>query len=106
MRAAEQIARLSGEDITIGVSIDEQLMVRSNNLEKFHTFKRELERAFRDPAFRPPRAPRKPSLKQIEQQAGRPVASVTIAPDGSRTYSFGAATEATTDTNPWNKLYA
>jgi hypothetical protein len=49
------------------------------------------------------------TIRQIEKREGKPVASMTIAPDGSRTYSFGDTTQpasTTTDANPWDKLYA
>jgi hypothetical protein len=64
---------------------------------------RELERAFSQPAFRPPRALKRPSIKQVEQQAGKPVSAVTYAPDGSKTYKFGGEPgTAETEPNPFD----
>jgi hypothetical protein len=46
-----------------------------------------------------PKAKRRPTVKQIEKESGRTVACLTVAPDGSRTFTFGqpetAAKEAT-----------
>ena len=50
-----------------------------------------------------PRRPRRLSFRQAEKQAGRPVASVTDRPDGSRTYAFGQSTSAPdAEVNEWD----
>jgi hypothetical protein len=46
---------------------------------------------------RKPRRVRRPSFREVERQAGRPVTALTVARDGSCTYAFGqqeAAKEA------------
>jgi hypothetical protein len=46
---------------------------------------------------------RRPSFREIEQQAGRPVTALTLTRDGSRTYAFGqqeAAKEAAPTEDP------
>jgi hypothetical protein len=66
---------------------------------------RELDETLKTPsAARPPRLEarsarraRLPSVKRIERESGKTVTSITVAPDGSRTYAFGqpeAAKEA------------
>jgi hypothetical protein len=45
---------------------------------------------------------RKPSFREVERQAGRPVVAYTIAPDGSRTYAFGASA-SDADLNEWDR---
>jgi hypothetical protein len=42
---------------------------------------------------------RRPSFREIEQQAGRPVTALTVARDGSRTYALGQQ-EAAKETAP------
>jgi hypothetical protein len=50
-----------------------------------------------------PRRPRRLSFRQAETQAGRPVASVTDRPDGSRTYAFGQSTASPdAEVNEWD----
>ena len=52
-----------------------------------------------------PRRPRRLSLREAERQAGRPVASVTDRPDGSRTYAFGDKADADGEVNDWDIEY-
>jgi hypothetical protein len=55
--------------------------------------------------LRTPRRPRRLSLREAERQAGRPVASVTDRPDGSRTYAFGDTANAGCEVNDWDIEY-
>jgi hypothetical protein len=59
---------------------------------------------FRAPTQRrvKPRRPRRLSFRQAEKQAGRPIASVTDGPDGSRTYAFGQSTAPDAEMNEWD----
>ena len=55
--------------------------------------------------LRKSRRPRRLSLREAERQAGRPVASVTDRPDGSRTYAFGDKADADGEVNDWDIEY-
>ena len=49
------------------------------------------------------RRPRRLSFRQAEKQAGRPVASITDHPDGSRTFAFGQSTASDAEVNEWDR---
>jgi hypothetical protein len=77
----------------------------------------ELDERLKTPsAVRPPRLEarwarraRLPSVKRIERESGKTVASITVAPDGSRTYAFGqpeaAKEEAPAEEPPRTTLF-
>jgi hypothetical protein len=53
-------------------------------------------------AVRKPRV-RRPSFREVEKQAGRPITALTVARDGSRTYAFDQTTAASdADVNEWD----
>jgi hypothetical protein len=52
---------------------------------------------------------RRPTIKQIERESGRVVTSVAVAPDGSRTFTFGvpeAAKATLTPLEAWKAKHA
>jgi hypothetical protein len=84
--------------------------------EDFFGFRQARLDAIRDalakmPKPKPPRKPRKPRvgsvIKQLEKATSKTVTGITVAPDGSRTFTFGQPSvdggEETNPTNPWDE---
>jgi hypothetical protein len=78
-----------------------------HDIEQARERRAALARALASPCFRPPRKPRKPTLKAAlaeADKAGRPVRGAVIAPSGEFTLQFGEPEKPTN--NPLDKWMA